>query len=52
METHVEKVTDAWGDLQGIDRHEWQARLRSYMFALEELRSLAGELAASRREIP
>lgn len=52
MEKNVEEVTDAWGDLQGIDRHEWEARLRSYTFALEELRSLAAELAASRSEIP
>ncbi len=52
MERHVDEVTDAWGDLQGIDRHEWEARLRSYTFALEELRALAGELAASRSESP
>lgn len=52
MEKNVEEVTDAWGDLQGIDCHEWEARLRSYTFALEELRSLAAELAASRSEIP
>lgn len=52
MEKHVEEVTDAWGDLQGMDRQEWEARLRSYASALEELRSLAEELSASRSEIP
>lgn len=52
MQEHVDEVTDAWGDQQGLERHEWQARLQSYTHALEELRALAEELQASRSEIP
>lgn len=52
MEENIEKATDEWADLQGLDRAEWEVRMRSYAYALEELHALADALAASRSEIP
>ena len=52
MEENIEKATDDWADLQGMKRNEWEIRMRSYAYALEELHALADTLTASRNEIP
>jgi|LauGreDrversion4_2_1035121.scaffolds.fasta_scaffold1725218_1 hypothetical protein len=52
MEENIEKATDEWADLQGIERGEWEVRMRSYAYALEELHALSDALEASRSEIP
>jgi hypothetical protein len=52
MEANVDKATDAWGAEQGLSRAEWEAKMRSYAFALEELHKLAEDIAASQSEIP
>ncbi len=52
MEANLEKATDEWADLQRMERAEWEQRLRSYAYALEQLHELSEELIASRGEIP
>ena len=52
MEEQIETATDEWADLQGLERAEWEVRMRSFAYALEELHALADTLEASRSEIP